>query len=113
MKLFPTRESSISLSRLERAGETEPPRFMFDKFRETTRPFEHLIPTHKHTELGFEEFQVLKTGSTKWKLFLRVIKASKSLRTELEAKVLTRKKIVRTMDHTIFSRLQRQDVMSL
>lgn len=94
MKLFPLRESSVSLSRLAKTGETEPCRLIFDNSREITLPLRHLIPTHEQTELGLEESQEFKAGKLNPNPCLRVVKAWKSVIREEETEEPTREKSV-------------------
>lgn len=87
-------------------GDTKPYRFKSVKSTETTRPLEHWIPAQEQTELGLEEFQVLRMESENSKPFLSLTKTWKSLTKEEaeeeEEEILRREKSVKTMKGTMF-----------
>ena len=63
------------------------------------------MPAQEQTEIGLEEFQVLRMESENSKPFLSVTKTWKSLtkeEAEAEAEVLRREKSIKTMKKTIF-----------
>lgn len=82
VKLFPSRESLVRVSRDDKTEETEPWIRIFDKSSEITLFWKHLIPTHEQIEVGLDEFQVFKAKGMESNPCLRVSKASKSVETE-------------------------------